>query len=85
MGTVVRAGDRVRVAVSDRGLGIPASDRERVFDKFFRLDPHLARGVGGTGLGLYICRELVELMDGRIWADARAGGGSTFVVELPSG
>jgi PAS domain S-box-containing protein len=82
---VVRAGDRVRLAVSDRGLGIPAADQDRVFDKFFRLDPHLARGVGGTGLGLYICRELVELMDGRIWAETRAGGGSTFVVELPAG
>jgi PAS domain S-box-containing protein len=75
----------VRLSVSDRGLGIPASELERVFDKFFRLDPELARGVGGTGLGLYICRELVDLMAGRIWAEARAGGGSTFVVELPAG
>ena len=82
---VLPLGDHVRFAVSDRGLGIPAADRDRVFDKFFRLDPHLARGVGGTGLGLYICRELVELMDGRIWAEARAGGGSTFLVELPAG
>ena len=82
---VLPRGDHVRFAVSDRGLGIPAADRDRVFDKFFRLDPHLARGVGGTGLGLYICRELVELMDGRIWAEARAGGGSTFLVELPTG
>src|SRR5262245_28028758 len=78
-------GDRVRFAVSDRGLGIPVADRDRVFDKFFRLDPHLARGVGGTGLGLYICRELVELMDGFIWAEARVGGGSTFLVDLPTG
>ena len=75
----------VRFSVSDRGLGIPSSELERVFDKFFRLDPELARGVGGTGLGLYICRELVGLMAGRIWAEARAGGGSTFVVELPTG
>ena len=74
----------VRLAVSDQGLGIPPGDRDRVFDKFVRLDPELARGVGGTGLGLYICRELVGLMNGRIWADARAAGGSTFVVELPA-
>jgi PAS domain S-box-containing protein len=75
----------VRISVSDRGLGIPTGELERVFDKFFRLDPELARGVGGTGLGLYICRELVGLMAGRIWAEPRAGGGSTFVVELPAG
>jgi signal transduction histidine kinase len=75
---------RVRFSVSDRGLGIPPGERERVFEKFVRLDPELARGVGGTGLGLYICRELVGFMGGRIWADARAGGGSTFVVELPA-
>jgi two-component system phosphate regulon sensor histidine kinase PhoR len=75
---------RVRFAVADRGLGIPPGERERVFEKFVRLDPELARGVGGTGLGLYICRELVGLMGGRIWAEARAGGGSAFVVELPA-
>jgi PAS domain S-box-containing protein len=75
---------RIRFSVSDRGLGIPAGERERIFAKFFRLDPELARGVGGTGLGLYICRELVGVMGGRIWADARTGGGSTFVVELPA-
>jgi PAS domain S-box-containing protein len=75
---------RVLFSVLDRGLGIPPSERERVFEKFVRLDPELARGVGGTGLGLYICRELVGLMGGHIWADARAGGGSTFVVELPA-
>jgi PAS domain S-box-containing protein len=83
--TIASENGSVRLAVSDRGLGIPHADLERVFDKFFRLDPELARGVGGTGLGLYICRELVELMAGRIWAEARTGGGSTFVVELPAG
>ncbi len=73
----------VRFSVSDRGPGIPPAERERIFDKFFRLDPELAEGVGGSGLGLYICRELVDRMGGRIWIEERAGGGSTFVVELP--
>jgi signal transduction histidine kinase len=74
----------VRFAVSDRGLGIPASEHRRIFEKFYRLDPDMTRGIGGTGLGLYICRELVRRMDGKIWVESRLGEGSTFVVELPA-
>ncbi len=74
---------RARVEVSDRGLGVPQGERERIFEKFYRLDPSLRRGVGGTGLGLYISRELVERMHGRLWHEGRDDGGSTFVVELP--
>ena len=77
------AGRRVRFSVADRGLGIPPSEHERIFEKFFRLDPNLTRGVGGTGLGLYICRELVRRMDGRICVESREGEGSTFSFELP--
>jgi len=73
----------VRFAVRDEGLGIPEAEQERIFDKFHRLDPYLQRGVGGTGLGLYICRELVHQMEGRIWVASRAGEGSTFSFELP--
>jgi signal transduction histidine kinase len=74
---------RVLFAVHDEGLGIPLRDQERIFEKFFRLDPNLTRGVGGTGLGLYICRELVRRMGGRIWVASSAGEGSTFFFELP--
>lgn len=77
-------GGFVRFAVRDEGLGLPAGERERVFEKFYRLDPNLTRGVGGTGLGLYISRELVDRMGGRIWAESEEGTGSTFFVELPS-
>jgi PAS domain S-box-containing protein len=77
------AGGSVRFVVSDRGLGIPPSEHGRIFEKFFRLDPNLTRGVGGTGLGLYICRELVRRMDGRIWVDSAEGAGSVFTFELP--
>jgi signal transduction histidine kinase len=78
-------GDRgILWAVSDEGLGIPASERRRVFEKFYRLDPDMIGGIGGTGLGLYICRELVHRLDGRIWVEANNGKGSTFFVEIPS-
>jgi signal transduction histidine kinase len=76
--------DVVRFAVSDEGIGVADDDRERIFDKFTRLDPEMVRGVGGTGLGLYICRELVDGMGGRIWAEPNTGNGSTFVFELPT-
>jgi signal transduction histidine kinase len=73
----------VRFAVSDEGLGIPHGEQQRIFGKFYRLDPQLTRGVGGTGLGLYICRELVRRMDGRLTVSSTEGGGSTFFVDLP--
>jgi PAS domain S-box-containing protein len=73
------------VAVRDQGLGIPAHDQRLIFDKFYRVDPNLTRGVGGTGLGLYVCRELVRLMGGRIWVESAHGEGSTFFVDLPLG
>jgi PAS domain S-box-containing protein len=82
--TISRGERGVRWAVSDRGLGIPASERRRVFEKFYRLDPNMTRGIGGTGLGLYICRELVHRLDGRIWVEGNsADKGSTFYVEIP--
>jgi signal transduction histidine kinase len=74
----------VRFWVRDDGLGIPASEQGRVFAKFHRLDPGLTRGVPGAGLGLYICRELVRQMNGRIWLESSEGHGSTFVFELPT-
>ncbi len=73
----------VRFYVSDEGLGIPEVEQERIFDKFYRLDPEMTRGVGGTGLGLYICSELVRRMGGRIWVESDHGQGSTFSFELP--
>jgi PAS domain S-box-containing protein len=73
----------VRFSVSDSGLGIPPSEHRRIFEKFFRLDPDMTRGIGGTGLGLYICRELVRRVDGRIWVESDGRSGSTFHVEIP--
>jgi PAS domain S-box-containing protein len=74
----------VQFFVRDEGLGIPSDEQARIFEKFYRLDPGMTRGVGGTGLGLYICRELVERMGGRISVESAAGAGSTFSFDLPS-
>lgn len=76
-------GECILLSVSDRGIGIPEPDRERVFEKFYRVDPYQLGGVGGSGLGLYITRALVEGMGGRVFLQSRAGGGTTFVVEMP--
>jgi two-component system phosphate regulon sensor histidine kinase PhoR len=73
----------LRIAVRDEGLGIPHAEQRLIFGKFYRVDPQLTRGVGGTGLGLYICRELVRRMEGRLTVTSREGEGSTFVVDLP--
>ena len=75
---------RLRLHVHDTGLGIPRGQHERIFEKFYRADPQLARGVGGTGLGLYICRELVQRMGGEIQVESEPGKGSTFTVDLPA-
>jgi two-component system phosphate regulon sensor histidine kinase PhoR len=73
----------VQIAVKDEGLGIPPAEHDHIFEKFYRLDPDMARGVGGTGLGLYICRELAERMGGRVRVTSWPGAGSTFFFELP--
>jgi len=86
-GTVVvrlhTVGGHVRFSIVDEGLGIPHAEQRRIFEKFYRLDPNMTRGIGGTGLGLYICRELVRRMGGRIWVESAPGRGSTFTFELP--
>jgi signal transduction histidine kinase len=71
------------VSVRDAGEGIPPDKRDRIFDRFYRIETGLTRRTGGTGLGLYITKRLVEAMHGRIWVDSPPGGGSTFSVALP--
>jgi PAS domain S-box-containing protein len=75
----------VRFFVRDEGLGIPEEEQRRIFDKFYRLDPHMSAGIGGTGLGLYICSELVRRMGGRIWVESNGERGSTFSFVIPVG
>lgn len=81
--TIVPNGRYLRFGVEDEGLGIPAAEQQRIFEKFYRLDPNQTRGVGGTGLGLYVSSELVRRMNGRLWVESREGEGSRFYVDLP--
>jgi signal transduction histidine kinase len=80
---VHRAPDRISFEVRDQGMGITPEDRERIFEKFYRADPSMSRGVGGTGLGLYIVHELVSRLGGRIEVSSSPGRGSSFRVDFP--
>jgi PAS domain S-box-containing protein len=73
----------VCICVSDTGIGIPESRRNRLFHDFMQIDAAISRKYGGTGLGLAICRQVVELMNGQIDVDSRIGEGSQFTVRLP--
>jgi PAS domain S-box-containing protein len=80
---VESANGSIRVSVVDDGPGIMAADQHRIFEKFYRAEPQQHHGPGGTGLGLYISRELVRRMDGRLDVSSAPGEGATFVLELP--
>ncbi|HEX8227564.1 MAG TPA: PAS domain-containing sensor histidine kinase [Candidatus Saccharimonadales bacterium] len=73
----------VQFYVRDTGPGIPGDDLPHLFQKFYRVDNSATRTVGGTGLGLFICRKIVELYRGRVWAESVVGQGSTFFINLP--
>ncbi len=75
--------DVVQVRISDTGPGIPATDVPHLFQKFYRVDNTATRSIGGTGLGLFICKKIVELYSGTIWAESEVGKGSTFYINLP--
>jgi signal transduction histidine kinase len=78
-----RPPEQVLLEVVDQGLGIPADQMGRLFRKFERVRSEGHDRISGTGLGLYICRLIVEAHGGRIWAESTAGEGSTFLVLLP--
>lgn len=72
-----------QLRISDTGPGIPPEDVPHLFQKFYRVDNSATRSIGGTGLGLFICKKIVELYSGMIWAESTVGKGSTFYINLP--
>jgi signal transduction histidine kinase len=88
-GTVTIVGKRharehtVSLSVTDTGIGIAASDQEKIFEDFRQLDNSPTRAYGGTGLGLSICRRLSQMLDGRLTVQSQVGKGSTFTLTLP--
>lgn len=76
-------GDKVLINVTDTGIGVSPEDAGHIFQKFYRVDNSQTRQIGGTGLGLYLVKQRVEAMDGRVWVESAFGDGSTFFVSLP--
>jgi signal transduction histidine kinase len=76
-------GDKAVVSVRDSGIGIPAEERDKIFERFYQVGSSLTRQQGGTGLGLAIAKGMIELCRGRIWVESELGQGSTFTFEVP--
>ena len=81
--SVDETAEHIELAVTDEGVGIAPGEQQAIFEKFYRVDPHLSQTPGGTGLGLYISRELAQRMGGEITVESEPSSGSTFVLELP--
>ena len=83
--TVTLTGDdkEATVSITDTGIGIASEDAAHLFQKFYRIDSSATRTIGGTGLGLYLCRTVIELFGGKIWVESKIGQGSSFKFSLP--
>ena len=80
---VVREGDWCQISVIDNGIGIEKEDQERIFEAFYRVDDPRAREKRGTGLGLTIAKQIIEMHGGRIWVESEYGRGTNFTFTLP--
>jgi signal transduction histidine kinase len=80
---IVASGQQVRAEIVDKGIGIPEDKQARIFDRFYQVDIESRRHYGGVGLGLAICKQIIEAHGGRIGVTSTLGVGSTFYFELP--
>ena len=71
--------------MADQGIGIPSQEQEHLFQRFYRVDSSLRRKTQGAGLGLFLCKAIIEAHNGRIWVRSEPGKGSTFFFTLPLG
>jgi signal transduction histidine kinase len=81
--SATRVGDQAEISVCDTGIGIAPGDAERIFERFMQVGPMLTGKPRGSGLGLTICREIIQHHGGQIWVESHPGEGSTFKVTLP--
>jgi two-component system sensor histidine kinase SenX3 len=81
--TKLASQESVEVSVADQGIGIPERDRERIFERFYRVDPARSRATGGTGLGLAIVKHVTAAHGGKVTVESTEGAGSTFTLTLP--
>jgi signal transduction histidine kinase len=86
-GTITIKGEssenEVLISVADEGIGVPLRDRDGIFDRFYRVEDDSTKSTRGTGLGLYICKTLIEAHRGQIWIEGEPGRGSRFTFSLP--
>jgi hypothetical protein len=75
--------DFIQFSIKDQGIGLNTEDQIRVFEPFYQVEGSLSRNYGGTGLGLTICRGIIEAQKGKIWVDSRPGFGCTFYFTVP--
>ena len=73
----------VQIIVEDTGIGVPREELTHIFQKFYRVDNRDTREIGGTGLGLYLVKQRVEAMNGKIWAESEVGKGTRFIIMFP--
>jgi signal transduction histidine kinase len=81
--SLTQTGDYLQVAVTDRGIGIPPKDKDHIFDKFYRAKNAVEKRNEGSGLGLYIARNIINYHNGKIWFESEMGEGTTFYFTIP--